>query len=207
MKKRSSRFRLTYANVVSTLCLCLLVGGGTAFAASQVLPKNSVGAKQLRKGAVTPAKLSQSTITTMTGARGPQGVEGPRGIQGPEGPQGNQGPQGAKGERGETGAAATKLFAQIKEDGSVNASGSPVTVHRFTTGTYLVNFGRDLTGCVAVANQGGVPISSFPGASTSAANGYGARITIESKSPGLEIFPGFPVGETVIVSKIGRAHV
>jgi hypothetical protein len=60
-----------------------------------------------------------------------------------------------------------------------------------------VNFGRDVTGCVAIANQGGVPLSAVPGGSTSAANGYGARITIESKSPGLEISPGFPVGETV----------
>jgi hypothetical protein len=35
---------LTYANVVSTLCLFLLLGGGAAVAASQ-LGKNTVGAK------------------------------------------------------------------------------------------------------------------------------------------------------------------
>jgi hypothetical protein len=42
---RRVRDRLTYANVVSTLCLFLLLGG-EAYAATQ-LPKNSVGTKQL----------------------------------------------------------------------------------------------------------------------------------------------------------------
>jgi hypothetical protein len=40
--------KLTYANVISTICLFLLLGGGAAFAASQ-LGKNSVGPKQLRR--------------------------------------------------------------------------------------------------------------------------------------------------------------
>jgi hypothetical protein len=51
MKRLSAK--LTYANVISTLCLILLVGGGTAFAATVMLPKNSVGAKQLSVGRVS----------------------------------------------------------------------------------------------------------------------------------------------------------
>jgi hypothetical protein len=51
------RSKLTYANVVSTLCLVLVVGGGSAYAASQVLPANSVGTAQLKSGAVTQTKL------------------------------------------------------------------------------------------------------------------------------------------------------
>ena len=36
--------KLTYANVISTICLFLLLGGGAAFAASQIhLGKNAVG--------------------------------------------------------------------------------------------------------------------------------------------------------------------
>ena len=61
---RRLRAKITYANVVSTLCLFLLVGGGAAWGAVH-LPKNSVGAKQLKKGAVTPSKISQSTKTTL----------------------------------------------------------------------------------------------------------------------------------------------
>ena len=49
------RKRLTYANVMSSIAVFLVLGGATAFAASQ-LGKNSVGTKQLKKNAVTAAK-------------------------------------------------------------------------------------------------------------------------------------------------------
>jgi hypothetical protein len=55
------RERLTYANVVSTICLFILLGGG-AYAAVK-LPKNSVGAKQLKKSSVTAAKLKKNAVT------------------------------------------------------------------------------------------------------------------------------------------------
>lgn len=42
------RQRLSYANVMSTIAVFLVLGGGAAFAATQ-LPKNSVGTKQLKK--------------------------------------------------------------------------------------------------------------------------------------------------------------
>jgi hypothetical protein len=56
------RKRLTYANVVSSIALFLVVGGATAFAAGQ-LAKNSVGSKQLKKNAVTAAKIKKETVT------------------------------------------------------------------------------------------------------------------------------------------------
>src|SRR3954452_21270697 len=78
------RPRLTYANVDSTICLFLLLGGGAAFAASQ-LPKNSVGPKQIKKGAITPAKLATATtkrIESIAGSPGPRGATGPKGETG-----------------------------------------------------------------------------------------------------------------------------
>lgn len=54
--------KLTYANVVSTICLFLLLGGGAAVAAG--LGKNTVGPKQLKKNAVTAAKIKNAAITT-----------------------------------------------------------------------------------------------------------------------------------------------
>jgi hypothetical protein len=54
--------KLTYANLVSTLCLFLLLGGGAAFAASG-LGKNSVGTKQIKADAVTGAKVKDQTLT------------------------------------------------------------------------------------------------------------------------------------------------
>jgi Collagen triple helix repeat (20 copies) len=93
------RDRLTYSNVVSTLCLILLIGGGTAYAATQ-LPRNSVGSAQLKKGAVTPAKLSGGAKAALTA---PQGNEGPRGATGPPGPKGDAGDRGEKGDQGPRG--------------------------------------------------------------------------------------------------------
>jgi hypothetical protein len=55
------RSKLTYANVVSTICLFIVLGGG-AYAASQ-LPKNSVGTKQLKNKAVTGAKVKDGSLT------------------------------------------------------------------------------------------------------------------------------------------------
>ncbi|HEX4751531.1 MAG TPA: hypothetical protein VH268_01440, partial [Solirubrobacterales bacterium] len=76
------RAKLTYPNVISTLCLILLIGGGTAYAASGALPKNSVGPKQIRKGAVTPVKLSRAAKKTLIGPQGPTGPQGLKGDQG-----------------------------------------------------------------------------------------------------------------------------
>lgn len=56
------RARLTYANVVSTLALFLVVAGGSALAADH-LAKNSVGTAQIKKGAVTTAKIKNGAVT------------------------------------------------------------------------------------------------------------------------------------------------
>lgn len=55
------RSRLTYANVMASLAVFLVLGGGAAFAA---LGKNTVGAKQLKKNAVTTAKIKKNAVTT-----------------------------------------------------------------------------------------------------------------------------------------------
>jgi hypothetical protein len=55
------RKRLTYANVMSTIAVFLVLGGATAFAAG--LGKNSVGSKQLKKNSVTAAKIKNGAVT------------------------------------------------------------------------------------------------------------------------------------------------
>ncbi|MGN6663913.1 MAG: hypothetical protein ACTHK6_06890 [Solirubrobacterales bacterium] len=72
--------RLTYANVISTICLFLLLGGG-AYAATQ-LPKNSVGTKQVKNGSITLSKLNAAARKALKGAVGPQGPAGPPGAPG-----------------------------------------------------------------------------------------------------------------------------
>lgn len=55
------RKRSTYANVMSSLAVFLVLGGATAFAATH-LGKNSVGTAQLKPGAVTTAKLRSHAV-------------------------------------------------------------------------------------------------------------------------------------------------
>ena len=75
------RKRLTYANVMSTIAVFLLLGGATALAATK-LAKNSVGTKQLKNEAVTPPKLSKAAKATLTGPTGATGSRGEKGETG-----------------------------------------------------------------------------------------------------------------------------
>jgi hypothetical protein len=54
--------RLSYANVVSTIALFLALGG-VSYAAVR-LPANSVGTRQLKRGAVTGVKIKNRAVTS-----------------------------------------------------------------------------------------------------------------------------------------------
>jgi len=97
------RRRLTYANVLSTLCLFVLLGGG-AYAADKIsLPKHSVGPRQLQANAVRSRQVKDGSLLARdfkagqlpAGAQGPEGRQGPRGAQGQTGPAGPIGPSEA----------------------------------------------------------------------------------------------------------------
>lgn len=55
------RHRFTYANVMVTILAFIVLGGGAAYAATQ-LAKNSVGSKQIKKNAVTRAKIKNKAV-------------------------------------------------------------------------------------------------------------------------------------------------
>jgi len=57
------RSRLNYANVVATIALILVVGGGTVYAAAQ-LGKDSVKSKNIAKGAVKNSDLAKKAVTS-----------------------------------------------------------------------------------------------------------------------------------------------
>ena len=57
------RSKLTYANVISTLVLFLVVAGGSAFAAGK-LGKNTVGTKQIKNNAITAVKIKDGAVTS-----------------------------------------------------------------------------------------------------------------------------------------------
>ena len=61
-------YRISYANVTSTLALALVVGGGTAYAAG--VAEDSVGTEQLQDRAVTAPKIARGAV------RGPHVANG-----------------------------------------------------------------------------------------------------------------------------------
>jgi hypothetical protein len=141
------RGKLTYSNVSSTLCLFLLLGGGTAWAASE-LGKESVDTKQLAKEAVTPTKLSKASKAALAGDPGPKGATGAQGPKGDTGPTGPQGPQGGKGDKGDQGAPATALWAKVSNAGVLEAhSTATIKAEGRATGLYRVSFDRDVSAC------------------------------------------------------------
>jgi hypothetical protein len=66
---RFPRPKLNYANVIATIALFVALGGAAVAAG---LPKNSVGARQLKRGAVTTKALHNKAVTA--GKIGPKAV-------------------------------------------------------------------------------------------------------------------------------------
>jgi hypothetical protein len=125
---KSVRKRLTFANVMSSIAVFLVVAGGTAFAATQ-LGKESVGTRQLKKEAVSLAKINAAAKTALKGATGPAGAAGAPGKQGDRGPQGERGLQGLQGLQGVQGVPGlSELEVVSKEVGASTATPKAVTV-------------------------------------------------------------------------------
>lgn len=122
------RKRLSYANVISTLALLLVIGGGSAYAATQ-FEKESIGTRALKKEAVTPAKLSQKAKAALTG---PKGATGATGATGPAGPAGAPGTARAYGETSDNNGT-------LIPERSKNA-----TVRHAATGTYCITPGAGI---------------------------------------------------------------
>ncbi|MCW3047983.1 MAG: hypothetical protein JWO74_2267 [Solirubrobacterales bacterium] len=134
---RRLRRHLSYANVMSSIAVFVVLGGGAYAAAT--LPRNSVGSKQIKPKAVTSSKIASNAVTSdkvkdgsllLTDFKPGQLVSSP-GPAGPAGPAGAVGPAGAKGDKGETGAAGVAgaagtavAYAFVNADGSVNAARS-----------------------------------------------------------------------------------
>jgi hypothetical protein len=110
------------AMVVALVALFAALGGG-AYAALK-LPANSVGPAQLKKGAVTPPKLSPAAKTALS----KPGPKGETGARGPEGPRGDAGPKGETGPRGDTGTAAPGAASILNWDEAASATPALKTI-------------------------------------------------------------------------------
>jgi hypothetical protein len=138
------RSHLTFANVVASIALFIAIGG-TSYAAI-TLPRDSVGARQIRSGAVASPELrkgavtsrairndavrlrdlSKSTRASLRGRRGPAGPAGPAGI------------------------SAVALRASVDFNGRLLA-GNPSAISSDGANKRFVRFSRSLAGCVPTA--------------------------------------------------------
>ena len=94
--------RLTFANVTAMIALFIALGG-TSYAAL-TLPRNSVGAAQLRAGSVRSSEVRDRSLRVRDFTR-----DARRALQGERGPAGPPGPPGPAGAGGEGGAAPLAL--------------------------------------------------------------------------------------------------
>jgi hypothetical protein len=106
------RHKPSPAVVISFVALIVAMGG-TGYAAIS-LPKNSVGAKQLRSNAVNSSKVKDGSLLRQDFKSG----QLPAGPQGPQGPQGSQGLPGPAGKDGTN--AATNVV--IRDSAGVDVA-------------------------------------------------------------------------------------
>jgi hypothetical protein len=138
------RKRLTYANVMSSIAVFLVLGGATAFAATKIganeLKANSVLTGKIKKEAVTTSKLKNSSVNTsklandaVTGAKVDEATLG-------------QVPSAARAVTADSATTAAsanpEAFAKIEGNGTVVASLSKgigaANVTHPSTGTYCI---------------------------------------------------------------------
>jgi hypothetical protein len=123
------RPKLSYANVVSTLCLFILLGG-SSYAAVK-LGKNAVKSKNIAANAVTSPKVKNGSLLSQDFKAG----QIPQGDRGLKGDKGDKGDTGDKGEQGQTGPPGP-TFASISGDdppASPQYLNTSSLAHEFTT--------------------------------------------------------------------------
>jgi hypothetical protein len=168
---------------------------GSAYAATSVSSGSLSACVHHNGGALYEARqCAKHDRRLRWGLTGPQGPQGPQGTQGPTGPQGASGPAGPSGE------PATKLFAQVESDGDTAVASRVVQTAKVGLGQYLVDFGQDISRCVALVQEGGIPAG--PGGSE---GGGGGPAQTHIFGAGATFSNGFATGDTVLVSTIDRS--
>jgi hypothetical protein len=121
------REKLTYANVVSSIALFMVVAGGSAYAASHLI-KGS----QIAKGTITAANIKKGSLLKTNFKTG-QLPAGPIGPAGPAGAAGAAGPAGTAHAYGIVATNATTLNATF----TLNV-GFPGAIRNPAAGVYCI---------------------------------------------------------------------
>lgn len=133
-------------------CVALVVAlGGVSYAAG-VLPKNSVGTKQLQKKAVTASKLRANSVGGAKVKNGSLTATDFKAGQLPQGPKGDPGAQGPKGDKGDPGIA--QVTVRTSSFPSIPANGVKAAVAHCQPGEVALGGGAStVTGVVMEASN------------------------------------------------------
>lgn len=159
--------RLTYANVTATLALFVALGGSSYAAFS--LPRDSVGSKQIRAGAVRSPEVKKGSLHASDLSAGAR-----RSLRGAKGPQGPVGPAGAP---------AIRYFAVVKANGDLAAGNATSGGSGQSTGNYVVGFAQPVTACAYSATLGTNDSTAVPAGRVTVRDA-GGRVAVQTYDPG-----------------------
>ena len=124
------RRHLTYSNIVSSICLFVVLGG-SAYAAT------TITSKQVKNNSLTSADIRNGSLGAVDFKRGMLSPNTPgdqaAGTQGPQGPQGERGADGRTGDKGDPGPGTVVPIALDLPIGEFQ-------LHEFDAGTLTVGF-------------------------------------------------------------------
>jgi hypothetical protein len=133
---------------LALLALFFALGGTSLAAGNALLPRNSVGTRQVINGSLQTndlSKTAQKALKGNTGLRGPAGAQGARGATGATGAQGLQ---------GSPGQSATKVFVALDAGGTLTKNSGATLATRASAGVYRITFNANITNCVYLATGG-----------------------------------------------------
>jgi hypothetical protein len=169
--------------------------GGSAYAAT-ALPRNSVGARQIKKNAVSSVKVRDRSLLARDFRQGqlPRGPEGPKGATGPKGstgPRGATGPKGSKGSKGATGSKGSK--GDRGPAGATNVTVRTATLSATTaspgSATVTCNDGERATGGGFKADSGAItPQESRPEPATGTPTGWHVVVLSTSATANVTVY-------------------
>jgi hypothetical protein len=152
------RAHLSFANAIALIALFVALGGSSY--AAITLARNSVGAKQIKAGAVRSSEVKDGSLLRKDFKSGqlPAGPQGPQGLQGPAGTPGAAGAPGAPG--------TATAFARIAADGTLEPGTSngvaqfkgvdQTDVQHAAAGTYCFgSLGFDIASAMVSADNAG----------------------------------------------------
>src|SRR4051812_44799833 len=132
--------QLSYANVMATLAVFMVLGGG-AYAAAK-LPKNSVTTIQVKDRSLLAKDFKAGQLPAgARGLKGEQGLQGPQGLPGAAGANGSNGINGSNGKDGVNGKDAATNVTSHRVIQGVNALTAGTATANCSSGERLVTGG------------------------------------------------------------------